>query len=86
MKDFLKSFTTFSRTERMGLIGLISLLLVLLAVRVSMHYWVKPYHDGEKEKEVVAAWQKFKKEHTDSTDSKYVPYNNTLADSLDHHK
>lgn len=70
----------------MGLIGLISLLLVLLAVRVGMHFWVKPYHDREKEKEVVAAWLKFKKEHADSTESKYVPYNNTLTDSFDQHK
>jgi hypothetical protein len=66
MKDFFKSFTAFSRTERMGLIGLISLLLILVAVRVTMHYWVKPDRDEAKEKELVAEWQKFKQEHTDS--------------------
>ena len=67
MKDLFKSFTSFTRTERLGLIGLSALLVILLTVRTTMHFWVKPRMDEQKEKELQIAWDKFKKEHTDSS-------------------
>lgn len=40
MKNLLKSFTTFTRPERMGIVALLAIMLVLIAVRFTMHLWV----------------------------------------------
>src|ERR1035437_10292778 len=61
MKKLIKSFTTFSRTERMGLVALCSLLLLLLTVRTTMSMWVKPSIDSLQEKKIIAAWEKYKR-------------------------
>ncbi len=39
-KKLLKSFTTFTRPERMGIVALLAIMLVLIAVRFTMHLWV----------------------------------------------
>lgn len=39
MKPSLRSFITFSRTERLGIVALLSLLVILIAVRATMQYW-----------------------------------------------
>lgn len=64
MKNFIKAFMSFNRTERMGLIGLLILLALLIAVRTTMHLWVKPSFDEAKQQQLVAAWQNFKEKDT----------------------
>lgn len=40
MKSLLKSYMTFSRTERYGIVALLLLMAALLVVRLTMHLWV----------------------------------------------
>lgn len=42
MKDLLRSYVSFTRTERMGIITLLLLIFIFIAVRATMQYWVKP--------------------------------------------
>lgn len=41
MKQFLKSYSHFSRAERMGIAALLLVLLALVLVRATMHLWVQ---------------------------------------------
>lgn len=41
MSNTFKSFISFNRTERMGIIALLSVILLLIAARATMHLWVK---------------------------------------------
>lgn len=41
MKPLFKSYTAFTRTERMGIIALLLMVFLLVAVRATMHLWVK---------------------------------------------
>ncbi len=61
MKKLLKSYTSFTRTERAGLVCLCALLLILIAVRGTMSLWVHPVSDTVKDKKLVAAWEVFKR-------------------------
>ena len=63
MKKLLKSYTSFTRTERMGILGLSGLLIILICIRATMHLWVHPKTDPEKDKQLVAAWETFKRSH-----------------------
>ncbi|MCB0700250.1 MAG: helix-hairpin-helix domain-containing protein [Chitinophagales bacterium] len=40
MKNVLKHYTSFTRTERYGILALLLLCLCLVAVKLTMHYWV----------------------------------------------
>ena len=60
MKKIFKSFTSFNRVERAGLVVLCSLLIILIIIRASMSLWVHPKTDSEEEKRLVTAWKKFK--------------------------
>ena len=74
MKKLLKSYTSFTRAERIGLWGLSALLVILIAIRATMHVWVPPAYDAEKEKRLVTAWETFKRsQHT----AKAADTNNT---------
>ncbi len=64
MKKLIKSYVTFTRTERMGLIVLCALLLILISVRATMYLWVHPTVNPEDEKKLVAAWETFKHTQT----------------------
>ena len=63
MKKLFKSYTSFTRTERMGILGLSALLIILITIRATMHIWVHPKTDPEKDKQLVAAWERFKRSH-----------------------
>lgn len=72
MKKQLKSYTSFARTERFGLLSLSALLIILITIRATMHLWVHPPNDPGKEKKLAAAWETFKRSQpvpkpTDST-------------------
>ncbi len=60
MKKEFKSYTSFTRAERIGLLCLCALLIILISIRASMHLWVQTVYDKEKEKTLVAAWENFK--------------------------
>jgi competence ComEA-like helix-hairpin-helix protein len=69
MKKQLKSYTSFSRIERMGLAGLCAILLILLTIRATMPLWMHPATDNEKEKKLIVAWEKFKRANPAINDS-----------------
>ena len=69
MKKLFKSYTSFTRTERMGLMCLCALLIILVVIRATMSIWVYPAMDSEKEKKLVAAWETFKRAHPVVIDS-----------------
>ena len=83
MKKMLKSFISFNRTERMGLVGLCALLIILITVRATMHYWVHPTIDTEKEKKLVAAWETFKRTQTKSAGDSTSQQKNDYQDAFD---
>ena len=41
MSNIFKTYISFNRTERMGIIALLSVIIILIAVRATMHHWVK---------------------------------------------
>ena len=61
MKKEFKSYISFTRIERMGLICLSGLLVVLFIIRATMHLWVHPAVDPVNNKKLVAAWETFKR-------------------------
>jgi Helix-hairpin-helix motif len=63
MKKAITSFVTFTRTERLGLACLLLLIIILLAVRIAIPYFVHPQTDPESEKKLVAAWETYKRSH-----------------------
>jgi len=82
MKKLIKSFTSFTRTERIGLVALSALLIILIAVRATMHLWVHPDIDIEKEKKLVAAWETFKRSQP-ARKAIEADSNNDYADASD---
>src|SRR5271156_6278384 len=60
MKRAAKSYISFTRLERLGLMGLAVLLLILIAIKASMFLWVHPDIDTEKEKKLISSWGTFK--------------------------
>jgi DNA uptake protein and related DNA-binding proteins len=79
MKRILQAYLSFNRTERMGIVALLVILVVLLVVRLSMQYWVKPVANSEQEKELATAWQKFKQDSKPGGDT--VPSVTAISNS-----
>lgn len=63
MKEFLREYFTFSRTERTGALVLLFVVIALLGMNATMRHWVKPNIDIAKEKELNAVWEKHKAGH-----------------------
>jgi DNA uptake protein ComE-like DNA-binding protein len=66
MRRPFKSFITFSRNEKYGLMALTGILMLLLLVRASMHFYVHPNFDEAQQTRLQQAWQQFKQTHTDT--------------------
>jgi len=67
MKKLIRSYISFTRTERIGLVCLCSLLVVLIVVRASMYLWVHPKTEHEQEQKLAAAWATFKRSQSEPT-------------------
>jgi hypothetical protein len=80
MKESVRSYLSFSRTQRMGIIVLGGILLVLLGIRAGMHYFVKP-EPAKNEQELHAAWEQFKSEQDQLRKKAAGPVNINTADS-----
>ena len=68
LKKLFKSYTSFTRTERIGLLGLCLLLILFISVRVTMSLWVHPPNNDEENKKLSAAWETFKRSQPVETD------------------
>lgn len=64
MKDAIKNFISFTRTEQRGIIALGVIIALLLSVRITMKFWVKPPSNNATP-QLLAAWNDFKINHTD---------------------
>ncbi len=82
MKKQLKSYISFSRTERAGLIGLCAVLIILIAIRATMHLWVHPAEGVSKNTKLEAAWQKFKNEHPANSKNEDDSSGNNTVDKI----
>lgn len=80
MKDLIKSYLSFTRRERMGLIALLILLLVLIIVKAGMHLWIKPAIDNAQEQKLVAAWNAYKSETKNNISKNYYKTDSGKAD------
>ena len=61
MKKAFKSYTSFTRIERMGLLCLSGLLVILIIIRTTMHLWVHPLKETGNDQKLIAAWETFKR-------------------------
>lgn len=81
MKDLIKSYLSFTRRERMGLIALLVLLLVLIIVKASMHLWIKPTIDTVQEQKLAAAWNAYKNEARNNISKNYYKIDSGKIDT-----
>ncbi len=61
MKRAIRSYISFTRNERIGIVCLSALIIILLAVRITMVYYVHPKHNTAEEQKLRAAWEVFKR-------------------------
>ncbi len=79
MKRLLKAYTSFTRTEKTGVIVLLSIIILLIAIKTTMHMWVHPQYDKVKEAQLIKSWEAFKAQsnskpaYTTSTSTPYYP-------------
>lgn len=64
MKNLLKKYFTFNKSERIGLIALLSIIFILLAVRITMRHMVTVDINSAEEARLRKEWAKFKAKHT----------------------
>jgi DNA uptake protein ComE-like DNA-binding protein len=81
MKNLLRSYVTFTRTEKTGIAVLATIALVLILVRATMHLWVQPTPNTEKQAQLEQAWAAYKQAHTTSAPKKESA--TALPDSID---
>jgi hypothetical protein len=59
MKRQIRSFVSFSRTEKKGIAALCGFIVLLIVIRFSMHLWVHPAEDAAQEQKLRQAWDEF---------------------------
>jgi len=64
MKNAIKNFISFTRTEQRGIVALGVIIFLLLAIRITMKYWVNTT-SNDSNPQLIATWNNFKKTHTD---------------------
>lgn len=67
MKKVVKSYLTFTRAERIGLLCLCSLILIFTIVKATMHLWVHPDVDEAQQKKLATAWEAFQRSQPQET-------------------
>ncbi len=60
MKKLIMAYAQLSKTERIGFITLSTVLLLLICCRATLHLWIKPGMNPEKETRLIRAWEDFK--------------------------
>ncbi len=59
MKKTIRSYFTFTRKERIGIICLCGIVIILIAIRASLVYWVHPQINIAEERKLQAAYHTF---------------------------
>ena len=86
MKRLLRSYTSVTRTERIGIAVLAVVIIILVGVRLTMHYWVHPANNAEEQKRLTKAWEVYKRSQpvvatTTSTDTAADDYQDAYDDN-----
>ncbi len=63
MKNTIKAYTSFTRTERIGIAALLGVLVMLIVVRATMSMWVKPDIESAQQEKLTKAWETYKNDH-----------------------
>lgn len=63
MKRWLKAYTSFTRTERMGIVALLSIMVILIITKTTMHLWVHSKNDIAKQEELAKKWAQLRQPH-----------------------
>lgn len=79
MKRLIAAYTSFNRTERMGIVALLAIILVLIITKATMHLWVKPDVNEAEQKALLAKWEAHKRVPIPIKYGPYVPENNDTA-------
>lgn len=79
MKKLLKAYTSYTRTERMGIVAFSMVLVVLIVIKATMYMWVAP-PPGVTNQSLNDAWIRYKNTHAVSTEMPAIVDLNT-ADS-----
>ncbi len=82
MKNLFRSYVSFTRTERMGIIALVSLIIIFIAIRATMHLWVKPPEINAEQITIAAKKLKAQQEIPVNTVLQGGKINLNTADSL----
>jgi hypothetical protein len=61
---WLKAYTSFTRTERMGIVALLSIIIILIIIKSTMYLWVHPQCDTARQEQLARKWESFKHQHT----------------------
>jgi competence protein ComEA len=80
-ESWWRSYLKFSTIERRGIAALLVIILILLVTRATMPLWVKRPQEIE-DKQLLAAWDKYKKEHTLQQEKYYAEENSAPAGQL----
>jgi len=56
VKRLIEAYTSFTRTERTGILVLLSVIALLIATKATMHLWVKPDFDNATQAALQAKW------------------------------
>jgi len=72
VKRLIEAYTSFTRTERMGILVLLFVIALLIATKATMHLWVKTDFDKLTQDALQAKWDAYQQHNT-------IISNNTLA-------
>ena len=81
MQKRLHSYISFTAREKVGLSVLLVLLMVLIAVKATLHLWVRPTVDSSSDVKMQAAWQDFVASQPPKKLSQNITVNINTADS-----
>lgn len=76
MKRLINAFTTFNRTERMGVVALLVIILILIITKATMHFWVKPELNDAAQNALLAKWEAHQKTAKSTGNETHAPANN----------
>jgi len=76
MKRLITAYTSFNRTERMGIVALLAIILVLIITKATMHLWVQPDVNEAEQKALLAKWEAHKRVPIPIKYGPYAPENN----------
>jgi DNA uptake protein ComE-like DNA-binding protein len=82
MKRTVKAYISFTRAEKAGLTLLASVLIILVTVRATMHIWIKPENDTEKEKKLLTAWENIKHSQSVAAAAPYLSDSSAMQGSI----